>query len=133
MQETDLALVQNFHWQPILLPNFSSRPPMSFNPYPSSVLLTLVVALLGSCVGATTQLPSPPPGAVEAEQEKQRQQARLDSLAYPILARSTSLEAGDRPSRWADRLTGSLALRRAADDVRRLAFSMIFGRCGMDC
>jgi beta-barrel assembly-enhancing protease len=61
---------------------------------------TVGPALLSACVGATTQLAPLPPGAIEAEQEKERalaiednerQQARLDSLAYPILAQSTSL------------------------------------------
>jgi hypothetical protein len=56
--------------------------------------------LLSGCVGTTTQLAPLPAGAIEAEQEKQqelaieeneREQDRLDSLAYPILAHSTSL------------------------------------------
>src|SRR5688572_16154524 len=66
----------------------------------SSLGTITAIAWLSACVGATTQLPPLPPEAVEAEQEKQRelaiednerQQARLDSIAYPILAQSTSL------------------------------------------
>lgn len=59
-----------------------------------------VTASLSSCAGTTTQQAPLPPGAVEAEKEKQlelvlsenkERQARLDEIAYPILATGTSL------------------------------------------
>jgi membrane-associated protease RseP (regulator of RpoE activity) len=69
------------------------------------VAVTATVAQLSACAGATTRLPQLSPGAIEAEQEKQRelsiqdnerQQARLDSITYPLLAQSTSLCPSDR-------------------------------------
>jgi hypothetical protein len=65
--------------------------------YPLPVLLPF---LLIACVGTTTQLSPVPQGAVETEQEKQRelalveyaqQQVRLDDITYPVLAMGTSL------------------------------------------
>jgi beta-barrel assembly-enhancing protease len=56
--------------------------------------------MLSSCVGTTTQLAPIPQGAIESEQEKQRelalteqtqQQARLDNISFPVLATGTSL------------------------------------------
>jgi beta-barrel assembly-enhancing protease len=61
--------------------------------------------VLCSCAGTTTQQAPLPPGAVKAEQEKQRelvilenvkQQARLDEATYPILVNGTSLCLEDR-------------------------------------
>jgi peptidase M48-like protein len=61
---------------------------------------SLFVVVLVGCVGPSTQLAPLPKGAVEAEERKERelalrenadQQHRLDSLAFPILAQSTSL------------------------------------------
>jgi Zn-dependent protease with chaperone function len=72
--------------------------------YPALALAYLLPVLLPfiliACVGTTTQLAPLPQGAVEAEQEKQRelalveygqQQARLDDITFPMLARGTSL------------------------------------------
>ena len=62
-------------------------------------------AVAGGCAAPTTQLAPLPAGAVKAEQEKQRelalqdnevQQARLDSISYPILASGTPLCRADR-------------------------------------
>lgn len=111
---------------------------MSSRDWASLVPLTLVLALLGGCVGAT--LPPLPPGAVEAEQEKQRelafednerQQDSTEALVQDSSAAgyrspaeqagpSGPMGAGVRRIGWADLLAGNLALRRAADDVRRL-------------
>lgn len=63
------------------------------------------ILLLSACVGTTTQLAPLPPGAVKAEEEKQRvlalqenerQQARLNDIAYPILTMGTSLCPNDQ-------------------------------------
>jgi beta-barrel assembly-enhancing protease len=59
-----------------------------------------LMLVLCSCVGTTTQLAPIPKGAIETEQEKQRelvltehtqQQARLDNISFPVLATGTSL------------------------------------------
>src|SRR4051794_18120707 len=72
----------------------------------------LLLLALSACVGPTTQLAPLPKGAVEAEQEKQRelaiqeneqQQARLDDIAYPILVMGASLCPNDLHTRLAAR------------------------------
>jgi hypothetical protein len=77
----------------------------------------LLLLALSACVGPTTQLAPLPKGAVEAEQEKQRelalqeneqQQARLDDIAYPILVMGAPLCPND--------LRTSLAARFATVD-----------------
>lgn len=83
--------------------------------------------LLCSCVGATTQLAPLPPGAVEAEKERQRelalleverQQARLDSVAYPILAGATELCPSAQGSRFGLRIS---TIHNYPDDHRTAA------------
>ena len=73
----------------------------------------LLILGLNACVGPTTQLAPLPKGAVEAEQEKQRelaiqeneqQQARLDDIAYPILVMGASLCPNDLRTRLAARV-----------------------------
>ena len=76
--------------------------------YSRCFLPILVAANLSSCAGTTTQQAPLPPGAVEAEQQKQlelvlsegqKQQARLDEITYPILAMGTSLCTDDHGNR----------------------------------
>ena len=60
----------------------------------------MLTAAIAGCGGATSRSAPLPTGVVEAEQARQRElaqtdvehhQSRLDSIAYPLLARSTSL------------------------------------------
>ncbi|HEX6106864.1 MAG TPA: M48 family metallopeptidase [Gemmatimonadales bacterium] len=73
------------------------------SPHYRRVLTPLLVAGLAGCGGAASRSAPLPQGVVEAEQERQRElaladlehhQRRLDSIAYPLLARSTALCPG---------------------------------------
>jgi predicted metalloprotease with PDZ domain len=75
---------------------------------PRHALPVALLSCLSACAGTTTQQASLPPGAVEAEKEKQlelvlsehqKQQARLDEITYRILATGTSLCNEDRGKR----------------------------------
>jgi hypothetical protein len=87
--------------------------PMTFSSHGrAATAFALLLLALTACVGTTTQLAPLPKGAVEAEQEKQRelalqeneqQQARLDDIAYPILVMGASLCPNDLRTRLAAR------------------------------
>lgn len=96
------------------MPLLLRRAPMIFSSYGRApTAFALLILGLNACVGPTTQLAPLPKGAVEAEQEKQRelaiqeneqQQARLDDIAYPILVMGASLCPNDLRTRLAARV-----------------------------